>query len=131
MELAQVLGTQKSKELGGRAARLIGLQYLQETMAMVGTSDGNNQDAAEYLQRMFEGMGDSTEIVTSDDLQIIELKHTDLRIVRGLEGERRDLVLYCWQQLWIGALSSYRAMKKLECCIDEEVIRWRISDIAN
>lgn len=130
IELSQVLTKEEAQLLGCRAARLIGLQYFQETREMIGTEDGGISSAAEYLTRMFAGMGDEVKIVFDQNDNQISLIHSNLRILKGLEGEQRDLVLGCWQQLWKGALSSFRVIKNLqwEHCNDE--IHWVISELA-
>ena len=129
LELVNVIGKEESQELAGRAARLIGLQYLQETMDMVGTRDGDVTDATDYLVNMFSGLGDRTETSEVDDPHTIELRLYDPRIVRGLEGSQREIVLHCWLQLWTGALSSYRLMKTVKTRTDDQHISWTISDI--
>jgi hypothetical protein len=61
-ELAGVIGEAETRELGGLAARLIGLQYFPETAQMVGAQDGDVAAAAGYLARMFAGMGDAVDV---------------------------------------------------------------------
>lgn len=129
LELVNVIGEQESRELAGRAARLIGLQYLQETMRMVGTLDGDVTDAVKYLVNMFTGLGDRIETSEADEQHAIELRHYAPRIVKGLDDGEREIILDCWQQLWKGALSSYRIMKKVETHIEAQQITWTISDI--
>lgn len=129
IELAAVIGEEQTEELAGRAARLIGLQYFQETRAMVGTRDGDLMDAARYLEAMFQGMGDETELEVLTGNQRICIQQKGLRIVRGVESGPRDLVLACWQQLWTGALRSYRSMKQVDVVIAEEKISWTLSEI--
>lgn len=128
-ELAHVIGEKDARELGGRAARLIGLQYLMETRQLVGVEDGDLSTAVAYLSNMFDGLGDKVVIVQLEDRHEIELVHSGLRIVRDLPDQERDLVLACWQQLWVGALASYREMKKVNVIVEQNQIRWQISDI--
>ena len=128
VELGEVIGREEATELAGRAARLIGLQYLQETREMVGGEDGNAVEAARYLGNMFNGLGDGTSIVESTDGSSAKVTQTGLRIVRGLTGADRDLVLVCWQQLWAGALASYRVLKRVDISVQDEEITWEIED---
>jgi hypothetical protein len=127
LQLEEVLGSDKAQELGGKSARLIGLQYFQETRELVETEDGDLDSAASYLQRMFQGMGDSVEIVSKSGSGQIELIHSGLRIVRDLKGSQKELVLNCWQQLWVGAMSSFRQRKQLQCDFREDKIYWTLS----
>ena len=39
---------------------------------------------------------------------VVALRHTGLRIVRGLAGPERDHLLACWVELWRGAIHSHR-----------------------
>ncbi|MDP6652866.1 MAG: hypothetical protein QGF90_12285 [Gammaproteobacteria bacterium] len=127
--LMDTIGETATEELAGRAARLTGLQYLQETMQLVGSSDGGLGDAAEYLERMMQGMGDGVSRKPHTDNEKIELQHEGLRIVRGLSGQHRDMVLKCWLHLWRGALASYRAMKRLDAELKPDHIVWHISEL--
>jgi hypothetical protein len=98
-------------------------------MCLVGSSDGGLSDAAEYLERMMQGMGDGVSKKPQTDNEKIELLHEDLRIVRGLSGQHRDMVLKCWLHLWTGALASYHAMKRLDAELKQGHIVWLISEV--
>lgn len=110
-ELAAVIGAAQAGELGGLAARLIGLQYFAQTAALIGAPDGDLRDAAGYLARMLAGMGDPVEIEAHGDEVLV--RHGGLRVVRGLDSADRALVLECWAQLWCGAMASQQQMKTL------------------
>jgi hypothetical protein len=126
-ELAGVVGGDEARALGGRAARLIGLQYFAETAGMVGATDGDLHNAGRYLARMFAGMGDSV-VVESDGPDIV-LRHQGLRVLRGLEGDERALVLGCWTELWRGTMSAQRRLKSLGCTETGAELVWRISEL--
>jgi len=93
----------------------------------VGAVDGSLVDAADYLARMFDGMGDETSIDDQGDRVIV--RHRGLRIVRGMSGQERDAQLKIWAQLWQGTMSSQRELKKLEAHVSEESIGWQISRV--
>jgi hypothetical protein len=124
-ELAGVIGEAETRELGGLAARLIGLQYFPETAAMVGTEDGDVSAAAGYLARMFSGMGDEAAVRGNGDSAAIE--QTGLRIARGLAADEAELVLACWAELWFGAISSQRQLKTLSWQRQDDQVRWTIA----
>jgi len=111
-ELAGVIGEPETRELGGLAARLIGLQYFQETAAMIGAQDGDLDAAADYLATMFRGMGDTVSIRREAGGPTVWQQ--DVRAVRGLPDGERELVLACWSELWRGTLASQRLIKRLE-----------------
>ncbi|HET6470710.1 MAG TPA: hypothetical protein VFG38_02665, partial [Pseudomonadales bacterium] len=124
-ELANVIGRDDARELGRLAARLIGLQYFAETAAMIGARDGDLADAARYLGRMFEGMGDAISI--QDDGGRPVLRQRGCRVARGLVADERDLVLDCWIEIWRGALASQRTIKTLDMRPDGDALSWHIA----
>lgn len=121
-ELAATVGDEEARALGGLAARLIGLQYFAETAAMVGAADGDLEDAAAYLCRMFTGMGDTATIERGDEGPMV--RHAGLRALRGLAGAERALVLHCWAELWRGTLASQRAVKLLDLRAEGDALFW-------
>lgn len=126
-ELAGVIGFEETRHLGGLAARLIGLQYFQETAAMVGAQDGDADAAAAYLAVMFTGMGDAVSIHDDDGIPWVQQR--ELRAVRGLAGEERELVLDCWTELWQGAMASQRRIKRLEVRNAAEGRWWGVREV--
>ncbi|MCR9259113.1 MAG: hypothetical protein NXH95_05295 [Pseudomonadaceae bacterium] len=124
-ELRSVIGDDETNALGGLAARLIGLQYYQETLEMIGLQEGDVAAAGIYLARMFEGMGDIIDSGRHAGKQ--EITQRGLRIVRGLQGEERSTVLACWIEMWRGTLASQRQQKTASVEIDEASLIWRIS----
>ncbi len=124
-ELASVIGTEDTRMLGGLAARLIGLQYFAETAAMVDARDGDEHDAATYLARMFTGMGDRAVVERCG--RGATVRQEDLRVVRGLQGNERELVLHCWGELWRGTMSAQRSIKTLTFEREEHALVWHVS----
>ena len=125
----QVIGKEEALKLGCRAGRLIGLQYYQETRKIVGADDGDLYSAVEYLQRMFAGMGDTVKINAAEDQSQYLILHSNLRILRDLEAEERDIVLSCWQEIWQGAMSSCRQLKQLQWDVDGDQVNWTVSNL--
>jgi len=123
--LAGVIGEADTRELAGRAARLIGLQYFPETAAMIGAVDGDLNDAAGYLCAMFGGMGDEVTMRMTDEG--VELQHKGLRIVRGLPAPEATLVFDCWAELWKGTAGSQRQLKVLDVQRTPDGARWRLA----
>ena len=123
--LTEVIGKDRTLELGQRAARLTGLQQFPALAAAIGAKDGDLADAAEFLTRLLPGMGDACEISARSDEEWT-LKQTGLRIARELDGEAREILLACWIELWRGALQSTRTRYDLDAEIDGERIRWTL-----
>ena len=124
-ELAGVIGEARTRELAGRAARLTGLQYFQETSAMAGAVDGDLEDAANFLVLMFDGMGDETSVHQTD--HAIEFEHRGLRVIRGLQDSEAALIFDCWAELWKGTASSQRQLKTLDVERIGNTARWRLA----
>lgn len=125
VELQAVLGDEDCRQLACKAARLIGLQYFQETAEMIGAVDGDLSDGAHYLSTMFAGMGDETTVaVVEEELAITQ---SGLRVIRGLDDAQSDLVFECWKELWRGAMSSQRQMKALRVVRKENEANWQLS----
>ena len=110
-ELVKVMGRDEAIELAKRAARLIGLQYFAETLAMVGGKDGSLEDGAAYLAAMFGGMGDTVSIEKTAGG--VELQQKGIRAIRGLPEAEAGLVFDCWAELWCGACRSQQLLKTL------------------
>jgi hypothetical protein len=134
-ELAKVIGQEETIELGGLAARLIGLQYYPETREMVGAVDGNIDAAYNYISDMMIGMGDSVSLLPivsskADAMPSGRLmfQQRGLRVIKGLSAEDRELILTCWRELWVGTIKSHQQlmMLKLVSKTDESLI-WELS----
>jgi len=128
IELAGVIGTDEVRRIGGRAARLIGLQYYPKMAAAVDAKDGTASDAAEFLRRMFAGLGDHTGPVSEQNNTCFQ--HTGFRFLRGITGQDRQLLMDCWQELWLGCIRSHREMLTLDLQqVNEEKAVWTISNL--
>ena len=122
-ELIGVIGKEKTLKLGKLSARLIGLQYAAETAAMVDTTGNDSEASLLYLTRMFEGMGD--EVVRGPGASI---EQRGLRIIRGLHGAERNVVLTCWLELWQGALAAQRVRKHAIVQEENDLLYWTLEN---
>lgn len=124
-ELAGVIGSDRALLHAKSAARLTGLQHYPRMSGSVGAMDGGPEDAASFLKTMFEGMGDVCELQVREGCAAI-LRHSGVRIVRGLDGEERELLLACWIELWRGAVNSHRQFMAVDVRTDGESLLWTI-----
>ena len=113
-ELAATIGEDDARELGGLAARLIGLQYYRETAALVGARDGGADRAADYLARMMAGLGDATRVEPVASPTHARVSQGGLRVLRGLQGAERALLFDCWKELWVGAVRAHESVMRAE-----------------
>lgn len=123
-ELVNVIGRDRTLELGKRAARLIGLQQYKPMADALGCRDAGTAETARFLRLAFEGMGDVVEVEGDDGGAIV--RQQGLRIVRGMDGEDRDNMLACWIELWRGAVNSQREFMDVEVEDTGDVLVWKI-----
>ncbi len=126
-ELAHVIGSERTLELGRRTARLTGLQQYQYLADALGCPDSDHVEAARFLSAIFEGMGDETKMSISQDGKTATLTQTGLRIVRGMEGEDRSNMLACWVEIWRGAIDAQRSFKSVTVKDTGTALAWTIS----
>ena len=120
--LAGVLGSDRAGELGRRAARLTGLQAHRNLMETAGTEDGGPKQAAALLAMIMQGMGDEATVSGA------ELRQGAPRVVRGMDGADRAVVLGCWTELLRGIIHGYRAFMDVEVSTDGEALTWHVSE---
>ena len=126
--LVEVIGRDETRALGGKAARLIGLQTFQRLAAMVGARDGTAADAASFLATMFEGMGDTCTVKIDPDGSGATVHQSGLRILRGLDDDHSEDLLACWIELWRGTLNSHRIRKTCTVERNADALLWTIRD---
>jgi len=126
LELSSILGVTETQELGEMSARLIGLQYYPKMAKTLGSNDGTAEDARDFLTSILAGMGDQTTDLPGS----ASFEHSGLRIVRGLQGSDRALVLNCWKELWLGCVRSHREMLSLDMQqINDEKLVWQVRNL--
>ena len=122
-ELCRVIGREAAQSLADQTASLIGLQYYRETAGMLDLPDGDVMTGAQYLAGMFEGLGDSTEILPGRSPAVVQ---KGLRMARGLATDERELLLSCWSHLWRGAMRARRRIDQLEVEFSASEAIWTI-----
>ncbi|HPE48172.1 MAG TPA: hypothetical protein PLR76_07240 [Hyphomonas sp.] len=125
-ELANVIGEARTLELGKLAARLTGLQHYPRMAEAVGGVDGGPEEAAAFLAAMLAGMGD--EVEAGRDGAAVTLRHTGLRIARGIEGEERERLLACWTEIWRGAVASHRRFIDVAVAPHADGLLWTLTE---
>ncbi len=112
-ELIGLLGAAEAQELASRSARLIGMQYHQETAELLGARDGSAHDAAEYLKLLFTGMAENIEHVPSANQHCATLGVSGMRIIRGLNEAEADVVGKAWLGLAEGTVRAHQQLMQL------------------
>ena len=124
-DLVGTVGEAKALEYGKRAALLTGLQHYRRMAEAMGGVDGGPKDAADFLAAMFRGMGDGVEAENAGE-GAAALRHTGLRIVRGIAGSGREQLLACWIELWRGAVASHRRFMEVDVEAEGDALLWTI-----
>ena len=125
-QLLKIIGAADTLDIGKRAARLTGLQQYSHMANSLNGIDGSIGNAAEFLTTAFEGMGDT--VSRTDDTDQIILRQVPLRIIRGLKGDEREILLACWIELWRGVLQSHREFMRLRCEDQGTELIWYLSE---
>jgi hypothetical protein len=95
-----LLGAADTRRLLGHAARLIGMQYLDETARLVGVEGSGPGAFARYLATLARAQGEEVEV---DGARV---RQQGWRLVRGLPA--LDAAAFdAWCELWRGALAAY------------------------
>ena len=128
-ELAAVIGRDRMRERAILAARLTGLQNRRAIADAVGVEDGGPSEAAQLLAAMFKGMGDGASAAFESDGSRATVRHTGLRVARGLEGDERQDLVDCWTALWCGVVDSHRTRMGVDIALEDDDLVWTINEV--
>lgn len=113
--MQNLFGVEEATALISRTARLIGLQFYEETSRLVGTDD-----FAIYLAAMAAAQGEVVEIGSSSVTQ------NGWKLMQGIDLPDRTSAFRSWTALWEGALAAHDRDMKLQAQCDGEAIVWHI-----
>jgi hypothetical protein len=122
--MLSLFGAEETLALLGRAARLIGLQFYEETAALLGIGGRGAAAFAHYLAALQAAQGEEVKIESGAVIQ------KGWRLMEGvtLDG---DAAFAAWNALWEGALCVHKRALSLSTARDGETIVWRISPAAD
>lgn len=115
--MENLFGAEEAAELVGRTARLVGLQFHEETAGLIGAAS-----FADYLAAMQEAQG---ETVSRDADGAI--RQDGWRLMRGIVLDDEGLAFRSWNALWEGALAAHDRTQRLETERRGGTIIWRVS----
>lgn len=113
--MQDLFGVEEATALVSRTARLIGLQFYEETSRLIGT-DG----FATYLAAIAAAQGEAVEIGNASVTQ------SGWKLMQGIDLPDRAFAFRAWNALWEGALAAHDRELKLQTNFDEETIVWQI-----
>jgi hypothetical protein len=118
--MQELLGPEEAAALVGRTARLIGLQFYEETAAIVGAAS-----FARYLAAMQAAQGEALELLDAGDMSVIVQK--DWRLMQGVALSDPESAFRSWNALWEGALAAHNRHLTLQTERSGDAITWRLA----
>jgi hypothetical protein len=100
----ELLGPADTRRLLGHAARLIGMQYHDETARLLGITSAGPAVFARYLAALAAAQGEEVEISGGPDR--VRVRQAGWRLARGLEP-LDPAAFDGWAELWHGALAAH------------------------
>jgi hypothetical protein len=114
--MQDLFGPEDAFAIIAKAARLIGLQFFEETSAMAGAGS-----FAVWLEAMQKAQG---ETVTRDGDTVIQ---HGWRLMDGVALADHDLAFRAWNALWEGALAAHDRDLMLHTERDGRFVTWRVN----
>ncbi|HVU19719.1 MAG TPA: hypothetical protein VHE09_03245 [Rhizomicrobium sp.] len=113
--MQELFGAEEGMALVARTARLIGLQFFEETFAMVGTTS-----FSAYLEAMQAAQG---ETIARDGDMLVQ---NGWRLMDGVTLSDPRSAFRAWNALWEGALAAHDRDRALIAERDGKNISWRV-----
>jgi len=105
--LLELLGPADTRRLLGHAARLIGMQYHDETARLLGLASSGPAAFARYLAALATAQGEEVEVSSEPGRARVRQK-----AARGLEP-LDPAAFDAWAELWHGALAAHARRLRL------------------
>jgi hypothetical protein len=118
--MQELFGAEDATALVGRAARLIGLQFFEETAALMGESS-----FARYLAALQRAQGETVEL--RDERTVVQ---TGWRLMDGIALADRERAFRAWNALWEGALAAHDRSLALATVRERDTITWVLQEPA-
>ena len=118
--MQELFGAEEAARLVGRSARLIGLQFYEETAAMIGT-----KSFTQYLAAMQAAQGEAIELLDEGDASVVV--QTGWRLMQGIALADPQCALRGWNALWEGALAAHDRDLRLITEYSGNALSWRLA----
>jgi hypothetical protein len=103
--MIDLLGPEDARELGGRSAYLIGLQYFDECKTLLGIAGTGIDTFVEFFRRMAEAQGEEVTMQAAANGGYLIRQH-GWRLMQGIEP-LHPAVFEIWNALWEGCLAAH------------------------
>ena len=121
--MLSLFGAAETQALLGRTARLIGMQFYDDTAALFETRGSTALAFAQYLAGMAGAQGEIVEIAEDGGGYVV--RQRGWRLMDGLETPPE--AFQAWNELWAGALSVHNRSLALTAARTADGIVWRIA----
>ena len=118
--MTALFGAEETRALVSRTARLIGLQFYEETAALLGVHEKDAASFAKYLATLATAQGEEVEMKSSTITQ------NGWRLMQEIELES-DAPFHAWNALWEGALAAHNRELCLTTAREGGKIVWAIA----
>jgi len=123
--MQELFGAEEGSALVSRTARLIGLQFYEETAALVGVAGRDASAFARYLAAMQAAQGEAVECLAAEPSSIVI--EQGWRLMNGVTVEDPDSAFRAWNALWEGAVAAHNRDLTLTTERDGDRTIWRIA----
>jgi hypothetical protein len=127
-EAFELMGKEAARSVVGATARLIGMQYYDETAATLGVSGDSPEAFADYLARMANAQEDNAAVRPDGSAWIVQT--AGWRLMRGIDP-LPGAIFSAWNELWVGALSVHNRFLRLDVesspTASDGSTQWRIA----
>jgi hypothetical protein len=117
----ELFGVHDAEQLVARTARLIGLQFYEETTAALGIAGDSAEGFARYLHALLSAQGENAvrdgAIVTQSGWKLLS----------GVTLADEAAAFRAWNALWDGALAAHNRDLRLDARFGRDQIVWRIA----
>ena len=120
--MSELFGAAEMARLVGRTARLIGLQFHDDMIDILGIAARTPQSFADLLGRLQAAQGETVEIET--DAAIV--RQQGWRLLNNVSGVP-DNAFAAWNELVLGMAAAHDRFMKVETRRSGDVIEWRFS----
>jgi hypothetical protein len=121
--MLELFGPDETAHHLGHAARLIGMQFYDETAVLLGIEAGDAEAFAYYLAALAAAQGEKIEMSRSGSDFL--LCQSGWRLMDGIQNDHVAFV--AWNRLWEGALAVHNRRLALVTRCGDFGIEWRIS----
>lgn len=121
--MLSLFGPEETRAHLGRAARLIGMQFYDETAELLGIAPGEARSFATYLAAMAAAQGEQVEI--AEEGSVVTIRQSGWRLMDGIDPHQA--AFEAWNRLWEGALAVHNRNLKLVATRSDEGILWKVT----